>query len=89
MYNFRTSRWSLYSPSKRFAFTGAKVCNEFVRELKCERSVGAFKNKLEFLNLPIQSCTKTVWGLERDKVVELISINYFQYFIPVYSGTLI
>ena len=62
VYNFRTSRWNLALPAavnnnyyrKNFAYTGAKVWNALQDELKCERSMEGFKDRLDSLNLSIE-----------------------------------
>ena len=60
VYYFRTSRWNLALPVvkpdyywKSFAYTGAKTWNALPDDMKCEKSIGAFKTKLESLNLSI------------------------------------
>ena len=59
-YNLRTSRENIALPRARtdyyrnsFAFTGAKIWNSLPNDLKCERSLESFKNKLKCLNLCI------------------------------------
>ena len=59
-YNLRTSRENIALPRARtdyyrnsFAFTGAKIWNSLPNDLKCERSLESFKNKLKSLNLCI------------------------------------
>ena len=59
-YNLRTSREDIALPRARtdyyrnsFAFTGAKIWNSLPNDLKCERSLESFKNKLKSLNLCI------------------------------------
>ena len=39
---------------KNFAYTGAKVWNALQDELKCERSIGGFKDRLDSINLSIE-----------------------------------
>ena len=60
VYNLRISRRNLALPVVKtdyywncFAYTGAKVWNALPEEMKYEKSMGAFKHKLESLNLSI------------------------------------
>ena len=59
-YNLRTSREDIALPRARtdyyrngFAFIWAKIGNSLPNDLKCERSLDSFKNKLKSLNLCI------------------------------------
>ena len=36
---------------KSFAYTGAKAWNALPHDMKCEKSMGTFQNKLKSLNL--------------------------------------
>ena len=60
VYNLRISRRDLALPAVKtdyyrngFAYTGAKVWNVLPEEMKYEKSMRAFKNKLESLNLSV------------------------------------
>ena len=60
VYNLRISRRDLALPAVKtdyyrnsFAYTGAKVWNALPEEMKYEKSMRAFKNKLESLNLSV------------------------------------
>ena len=59
--NLRTSRYILALPvaktdyyRKSFAYTEAKVWNLLPEEMRSERSLSAFKNKLASLTIPIE-----------------------------------
>ena len=51
--NFRWAYTTLYY-RKSFAYNGAKVWNALPDEIKCERSIGAFKDRLDFPCLSIE-----------------------------------
>ena len=60
VYNLRTSRWNQALPVVKtdyyrnsFAYTGAKVWNTLPDDMKCEKFMAAFNNKLGYLNLSI------------------------------------